>query len=269
MLWLERTPIWLIGVLILIGLIVAEQLGYAARRVSRGGPEPSNESVGYIVTGALALLGLLVAFTFSAASDRYDTRRQLVVEEANALGTTYLRAQALDPAPRAALSPLIAQYAHARDRWLQAGEDAAQIARAQAETEALQDRIWAATVADIRANPTATINPSLLQTTNDMFDVSASIRAAFDGRLPISILRAMIAYALIAAAIMGFAMAAERRQAVLSAALYLALAVAICLILDLDRPRAGSVTLPRAPMDRAIAAIDVAEAARAKSPPAP
>src|SRR6185437_12012829 len=200
MLWLERTPIWLIGFLILIGLIVAEQLGYAARRltVSRGGPEPSNESVGYIVTGALALLGLLVAFTFSAASDRYDTRRQLVVEEANALGTTYLRAQALDPAPRAALSPLISQYAHARDRWLQAGEDAAQIARAQAETEALQDRIWAATVADIRANPTATINPSLLQTTNDMFDVSASIRAAFDGRLPISILRAMIAYALIA-----------------------------------------------------------------------
>jgi hypothetical protein len=264
--WLERAPLWIIGLAILAGLIVAEQIGSALRRrfMLRGAAsEQADDSIAYVLSGALALLGLLIAFTFSAASDRFDTRRHLVVEEANAIGTTYLRIQALDDAPRAALSQLMVQYVHVRRDWYLAGEDAARLAQTGAATDDLQTRMWAVIVADVRANPTATINPSLLQTTNDMFDLAASRRAAMDGRLPIPILRALLLYGLIAAAIMGYGTAKGTRQMVVSAGLYLALSIAVCLILDLDRPRSGTVIVSQAPMDRAITAVESAEAAKA------
>ena len=265
--WLERAPIWVIGLLILGALMIADQIGSATRRIMRrkGLPEPADEGIGHILSGALVLLGLLIAFTFAAASDRFDTRRLLVVEEANAVHTTYLRIQALDDAPKAALSQLMVQYVHARRDWFLAGEDDALVARAEAETDALQKRMWTVTLAVVRANPTATINPSLLQTTNEMFDLAASQRAALDARVPISILRALLVFALIAAALMGYALTKGTRQLVASAALNAALSLAICLILDIDRPRSGAVRVSQAPMDRTIAAIEAAEA----TPPGP
>jgi hypothetical protein len=269
MFWLERTPLWIIGLVILVVLLAAEELGYGARRLTfrKAGGDSSSEGLGYLLTGALALLGLLIAFTFSAASDRYDTRRHLVVEEANAIGTTYLRIQALDETPRAALSALMVRYGHVRLAFYDAGEDAARLQRSRADTDDLQNQIWAETVAVVRANPTATINPGLQQTTNDMFDLAASRRAAMDARLPISILRALLAFALISAGIIGYGMARERRLVVVSAALFLALSVAICLILDLDRPRSGTVTISQAPMIEAIASMESAEAAKTAAAP--
>jgi hypothetical protein len=267
---LETAPIWVIGLAILAALMLAEQIGYAGRqfRGRRGAADPGDAGIGFVLTGALGLLGLLVAFTFGAASNRFDTRRMLVVEEANAIGTTYLRIQALDDAPKTALSQLMVQYVRARGAWFRAGEDPVRLAQTEAATEDLQNKIWAATLADVRANPTATINPSLFQTTNDMFDLAASARAATDARLPISILRAVMLYALISAAIMGYSMAKGTRQQIVSLALYLALSVAMCLILDLDRPRSGTVRVSDAAMERAIAAVENAEAAKAAAPPA-
>ena len=270
--WLQTAPLWLIGVAILLGLVAADELGYAARRMLRrkGGPEPSDEGIGYLLSGALALLGLLVAFTFAAASDRYDTRRHLVVEEANAIDTTYLRMQALDDAPRAAASQLMVRYVQARRSWFEAGENAAGVAQVDAATEDLQHRIWAVVLADVRANPTATVNPSLMQTTNDMFELAASRRAALQEHIPISIVRTMLLYSLIAAAMIGYGMAKGAREVAASAALFLVLTLAICLILDLDRPRSGTVTVSQAPMDRAAAAVEAGEAAKAAaSPPGP
>ena len=270
--WLQTAPLWLIGLAILVALVVSHQIGYAGRRLGRGtaGAEPADEGIGYLLSGALALLGLLVAFTFSAASARFDTHRFLVVQEANAIGTTYLRIQALDDAPKTALSRLMVQYVQVRRGWFQAGEHTARLAQLDAATDALQSRIWAVVLTDVRANPTATINPSLLQTTNDMFDLAASRRAALDAHIPISIERTVVLYSLIAAAMIGYVTARGARQRVVSGALYLALSLAICLILDLDRPRAGTVMVSQAPMDRAIAAIEASEAAKAAAaPPAP
>ena len=264
--WLEVTPLWVIGLLVFAGLILAQQLGYNLRRLMmrRGGEDGSStDSVGYVLSAALALLGLLIAFTFSQAAQRFDARRILVVAEANALGTTYLRIQALDDGPRAALSGLMVKYAHAREGFFSSGTDRALLEQSEARTSDLQKQIWTQVTAAVRASPGATLNPSLLQTTNDLFDLAATRRAALDARLPISIIRALLFYALIAAGIMGYGMAHGRRQSIVSAGLFLVTTVAICLILDLDRPRSGTITVSQAPMSRAIAAIDSAEAAKA------
>jgi hypothetical protein len=262
--WLEIGPIWLIGLSILVALIVAGQLGYGARRVMvRSGVQAApTEGFGYVLSGALALLGLLIAFTFGAASERFDTRRLLVVEEANAIGKAYLRMQALDEAPKAALNRLMVQYGHIRREWYQAGEDPTRLAQAKAGADDLQNKIWNITIAEVRAHPTATINPSLLQAVNDMFDLEASRNAALEARVPISILRALVLYAFISAALIGYGLAEGPRQIVISSALYFVLSLAICLILDIDRPRGGAVRVSQAPMDREIASIESAEAAK-------
>ncbi len=262
--WIERAPLWAIGLVILAGLIAAEQFGFAARRVAirAARVESSDDGLPHLLSAALALLGLLVAFTFGSASERYDVRRHLVLEEANAIATTYLRIQVLDDGPKAALSALMAQYARARQDFFRAGEDATKLEQSEVRTAALQDRIWAGTTAAVRANPAATINPSLLQTTNDMFDLAASRRAALDARVPITVLRTLVAYALISAALIGYSLGHGRRHLVVTTAVFLALSLAICLILDLDRPRSGTIRVSQAPLERAQASIDAMEAAK-------
>src|SRR3954468_6879483 len=92
---LDVYPIWLMTLVIAVVLLGAGEMGYRVAR-RRGDAEKSDE--GHVLSAMLALLGLLVGFTFSIAVTRHELRRSLVVEEANAIGTEYLRAQ-LVPEP--------------------------------------------------------------------------------------------------------------------------------------------------------------------------
>src|SRR5215204_2698247 len=98
--WLRSTPIWLLGSLLLIACIASAYSGAALTRwlarLRGDGDELSDTQQGYVVSSVFALLALLVAFTFSLAVDRYQTRRALVVQEANAIEAVYLKAQLLD-----------------------------------------------------------------------------------------------------------------------------------------------------------------------------
>jgi hypothetical protein len=203
----------------------------------------------------MALMGLLIAFKFGTAEGRFNARRFFAVDEANAISRSYLRIQALDEGPSAALSSLMIEYPRSRANLFQAGD----VGQAAAQ---LQRRIWSETIAAVRANPAATTNPSLLQAVNEMFDLAASRRAAFDARVPISILRALLLFACISAAMMGYGSALARRQIIASTGLFLAITVAICQILDLDRLSPGTITISQAPITRAIASIDAMESAK-------
>src|SRR5579864_1446616 len=105
MYWLEHAPIWLIGLVIFAGLVIAELAGFWVGRLAaaRKAPDSKFDGTGYLLSAMLGLLGLLIAFTFGTAASRFDVRRTLVRDEANAIGTTYLRIQTLDEGPRDAL----------------------------------------------------------------------------------------------------------------------------------------------------------------------
>src|SRR6185369_2599613 len=115
-----------------------------------GKEEPSEEQ-GYLISSALALLGLLTAFTFGAAQDRWRLRQDLVIDEANAIGTTYLRFQMLEAPHRQALSQDLLLYTEAR---VAAGRatTAAAAASAAERAEALQPRIWRDLSAAVQTN---------------------------------------------------------------------------------------------------------------------
>jgi hypothetical protein len=251
---LETAPLLVIWPLLVVLLVVAHELGFLVFRYltrRKAGAESDDSGIGYLVSAVFALLGLLIAFTFSMAANRYDVRRGLVVAEANAVGTTYLRFQVLEDPARSELSKLMLPYLQAREEFF-AADDAAKVAVADANTNDVQAQIWRELSAAVRAQPNATTNQSLLETTNEMFDFAASDRAAIDGRVPISILRVLIAYSLIAAGFIGYALAAKRsRYFVASTALFVLFGLSISLIIDLDRPHSGSVIVSSAPFLRA------------------
>ena len=227
---------------------------------------PSGEGKGHLVGAALALLGLMTAFTFGAAQDRFNMRQRMVVEEANALGTTYLRIQTLDPPVRDILSGQMLRYAQVRQDFSIASASPASLEENTRRTSDMQAEMWPEVMRAVRTNPIPSLNVSLLQTTNDMFDLAASRRAGIDARVPVSILRMLTVYALAAAAIMGFAGAKERRYSVVSTAVLLLLTLAFCLILDLDRPSTGTIRINQSAMARAVATIREGEARRATVP---
>lgn len=264
---LSNAPLPLIGGVLALGLILMQELGYRLRglleRWSR--TRTDGEGTGHLLSAALALLGLLIAFTFSMAASRYEDRRALVLAEANALSTTYLRVQALDEPYRDRLSVLVLSYGQTRQAFFGAGEDPDRVARSDEMTDALQARIWSEVTAAVRAAPTSTLNPSLLEATNALFDLSASRRAALDARVPAAILRALVLYALVSAAMLGYSLASGgRRHGLASTALFVLVALAMTLILDLDRPRTGAVTISQAPFTRTLDGIRTLEAGRIK-----
>jgi membrane protein YdbS with pleckstrin-like domain len=248
----------IMGLALAVLLIAANEGGYRLKRlVDRLGRSSADGSgkdgAGYLLSAALGLLGLLVAFTFSMASDRYEVRRTFVREEANAIGTAYLRAQTLDPATAGPLLALWRDYGAARLDMAGAGEDEAALARAEARRDALQEQIWGLVRQEVLARPDQPRSGLLMEATNAAFDASASRRAALEARVPTTILETLVAYAAVSAAIMGYVLAADgARHRTASFVLLLLVALAITLIMDLDRPRVGSIQVSQAPLERAV-----------------
>jgi hypothetical protein len=249
----DIVPLWAAGLILFAGLMAGGGIGVLLRRRA---PVPAGDDQGYVLSAALGLLALLIGFTFSLALSRYELRRDLVVQEANAIGTTYLRAQ-LAPEPyRAQIETLMRRYVDARLALADAGEDAGGIARAEAEAGALQQDLWTATVAALPHIQPAPAGALLVTTANDTIDLASTRKAALADRLPGSVIFALVGYAVISAGLLGHATAAGRRPAQVGAAvLFALLALAITLVLDLDRPRLGSIVVSQQPLIDAKAAL--------------
>jgi hypothetical protein len=239
-------PLWAAALVLFVLLIAACWIGIILR--SRAAIERGDDQ-GYILSAALGLLALIIAFTFSLALNRYDLRRGLVVQEANAIGTTYLRAD-LAPEPyRDRLRIIIRHYVDARLALAEAGEDGTAILAADTQATQLQQQLWQTTMAALPAIQPAPAGALLVGAVNDTIDLAATRKAALEARLPASVIAALVLYALISAGILGHATSGNPRRSQISAGvLFVLLTLAITLILDLDRPRVGSIVVSQAPL---------------------
>ena len=250
-------------VFFLAGLpLTAELGGWLHVLANRGRPrDPSG--AGFLSASALGLLGLLVAFTFSMASERFEARRQLVVQEANGLSTVYLRDQLLGAPSDARLQPLIARYAQARLAFFDAGEDAGRLDAAGKATTALQNAIWRETsqaLAKPANGPLATV---VLSSTNDLFDLASTREAARESTVPLAVIWAVTLCAFATAALCGYGLeAGGHRHRVAATSLFLLIAIALLLIHDLNTPRGGFIRSPQGPLVREVADLRAREAAR-------
>src|SRR5262245_57029568 len=198
--------------------------------------------VGAVEASIFTLLGLLIAFTFQGASERFDTRRTLIVEEANDIGTAWLRTDLLPANARPAMRDLFLQYLDSR---LQTYRSIPNMAAVQAElnrTAQLQGEIWKVAIESSRNEGGTAVVVSLLPALNQMFDIVTTRTMAAKTHPP-TILFVMLALMACAAAFMaGHGMSGTKvRSWVHNIGFAAVLAVTVFVILDMEFPRFGLI----------------------------
>jgi hypothetical protein len=202
-----------------------------------------------IMQGALVgFVALLLAFGLTMAVGRYQARRDAVVLEANAIGTTYLRAQTLAEPMRSQSLDLLKGYGDARIALSDSVPDSARFEAASNESVGIQNRLW--TLADdaMKQAPTASAPRLYVETLNEMIDAHTTRVAAIDNRIPAPVLWLQLLASALALGVLAMFLASHERgvlMALLAAGL---VCVILLVIFDLDRPHRGTITIPDAPL---------------------
>jgi hypothetical protein len=237
----DTVPLWGFFVAVLFLVLASVEGGYRLAQDRRRQSEQEVEApVAAMVGATLGLLAFLLAFTFGSAAERFDTRRQLVLEEANAIGTTYLRAAML-PERREDVRKLLRDYVDTRLDAVRTNRIAEGIRR----SEQLQNQLWAQAVALGERNPTSIVVGLFVESLNEVIDIhSKRVTAAVRNRIPGSIWLALLVVAVLAFAAMGYhAGIAGKKRSLAQVAVTLTFCVVIGLIADLDRPQEGALTV--------------------------
>jgi hypothetical protein len=239
-----RLDPFLVCVTLFALLLVAEGVGSRLRKRKLLGSESIEKGDIALVLGAvLTLLSLMLGFTYMMSSDRYETRRQLVIEEANAIGTTYLRAQTLPEPQGSEIQELLRRYAALRVEIAGVGSDAPEkIRELDARTKQLHGLIWSQATVLARENPSPVV-AVFLTSLNEMIDIHTKRLAAFRNRVPASIYPVLFISSAIALWLAGFYFgASKQRVRILPMIFAVLIASVMWLIMDLDHPVRGTIT---------------------------
>lgn len=256
------TPILLAVALMLVMLACLESGRRIGQRRAARYHDGAAKGIGAIDGAVFGLLGLLVAFTFSGASARFDTRRQLIVQETNAIGTAYLRLDLLQAADGAALRDAFKLYLDTRLAAYRAIPDLA-AARATLDRATDQQRaIWQRGVVACRRDPSPVPCSLLLTALNDMFDITTARTMAVMTHPPSIVYAMLFALAATSSLLAGYAMAESRTRRLTHMICFAAvLSITVYVILDIEFPRLGLIRVDdfdaaliqlRAGMDKAL-----------------
>jgi hypothetical protein len=219
-------------------LWAAARIGLAFRKKHHGPEDEDTEDFTFIVGATLTLLGLIIGFTFSMAVSRYDQRKNFEEQEANAIGTEYLRVDALPPADAATVRSLLKTYLDERiEHYVARDQDA--IARIDAETLQLQNRLWAAVIAPAKTQPTP-ITALVVAGMNDVLNAQGYSQAAWWNRIPAAAWILLVTISIFCNLLIGYGV--RLKSELLFLTLPIVLSISLFLIADIDSPRRGSST---------------------------
>jgi hypothetical protein len=242
-------PIPIVGVFLAIAgiLLLVFEGGYRVGRWwQEKTPDEKEGPTSMLVGSLLALMAFLLAVTMGMAVDRFDTRRSLVLDEANAIGTTYLRAGYL-PQPSAAESQkLLREYVPLRVNVA----DRQQLATNFARSTAIHDELWAIAEELARATPESVVLGLYIDSLNQTIDLhSTRATAIIYAHVPETVVILLIIGAALTMGMVGYSAGLTRRRSFLGAAvLVVVLAAVLTLVVDLDRPRDGFLQVSQQPL---------------------
>jgi len=238
-----------IGACTIAGLAVGSGL---RRRGSAGA-----ESVG-IVQGALfGLLGLFLAFGLTMAVGRYENRRDIIVVEANTIGTTYLRAQLLQEPERSSSLELLRTYT---DSAIDLAGSVPGGARYDAAIEVIagaQQRLWALADDSVRRDPVGSAPRLYVETLNEMIDAHTERVASLGNRVPTTVIVLQVGGSAISVLVLALYLAALGRGATTSLITAVVVTLILLVSIDLDRPQRGFITVSYAALEDARAVMDL------------
>lgn len=229
-------------------LLAALELGFRSGRRARSDAEPGGAGqVGAIQGAVLGVLGLLLAFSFAAAGSRFLERQDMIVAEANAIGTAHLRADLLAEPHRTAMRETLRGYTKHR-------VEVTRVVRRSIPPEQLRevdrfhDALWRHALAGVTENPAATM--AVLTPVNEVIDMHSNRIAAGKKHLPLLVLGLLIASSVLAIGVIGYGCGmAGRRRIALAIPLTLIISTALWITIDLDHPRGGFLRLSDAPLN--------------------
>ncbi len=248
-------PTWLIAGTVCLLILASLRLGHGLGAKGPSLSDDANAALGMVKASVFGLLGLILAFSFSIASDRYDARRRLVMEEANALGTAYLRAELLSASLRQNYRTELRGYADARLDFVTAGIDEGQIATTDARVAEHQKKLWAMASAEARDNPDD-VHASVIESLNSLFDVTAARNVARQAEVPPPIMILLIILVCVSAMFAGHSFGTARHREIMTSLCFsIIISAVLFAILDLERPRRGFIRENEQPMQAARAAM--------------
>ena len=236
-------PILVVGLaVVLASSEIGWQLGLRAKGRGRENMPALEQSV-------LALLALIIGFTFFMALTRYESRRDAILTEANAIGTTALRARLLPDPHRTTILTLLREYAQIRVDYIGRGRSFAQVPEVIQRSNEIQEALWQQAKAVVAMDKEMVPTGLFIQTLNELIDDQAKRLSALRNQIPTIVLLSLFGIAAIGGAFAGYAAALEPQRTRLPVyALGFLVSGIIMVILDLDRPNIGFVTVSQQPM---------------------
>jgi hypothetical protein len=199
--------------------------------------ESARSDYSVIVGATLTLLGLLIGFTFSMATTRYDLRKSLEEEEANAIGTEYARLDFLPAADAAGLQALLREYTDLRIRFY-TSRDKPDLERIHAETTSMENQLWTILARGAKSQPSP-LSALAVSGMNDVLNTQGYTQAAWWNRIPTAAWALMSLIATLCNLLLGYGR--QSKAIVLSVVLPLAVSISFFLIADIDSPRGGVI----------------------------
>jgi hypothetical protein len=232
-----------------IGMLICSELG---RKIGiaqlRRNEDGLAKGIGAAESAVFGLLGLIIAFTFSGAAARFEERRHLITQEANAIGTAYLRLDILSADAQAQLRPLFRRYLDLRSHTYKNANDTVAVAAKLKETAALQTHIWQKALAatrqpDAPGSATMLLMPAL----NDMIDITTTRAMATQNHPPMVVFILLIGLSLAGSVLVGYDMSDNKERNLLHTIAFAAImALALYVIIDLEFPRLGFINIEQA-----------------------
>lgn len=238
-----RIDLWILFAALLVCLLGAAEIGFLlGRRARLDIDEQTRSQMTTIQAAVLGMLALLLGFTFSMSTQRYEIRKQLVLEESNAIGTTFLRAQLLPEPQRRDASELLRRYVDIRLEFYRAGIDPVMLRQANDKTERTHRDLWSHAVAVGEKDPRAVTAGLFIQSLNEMIDLHAKRMAALENHVPEVVFILLYLVSIMALGMLGYGCGLGGRRSLLMAmTTAFLIALVILIIADLDRPRRGLV----------------------------
>jgi hypothetical protein len=235
----------LVGVGVFGGLILATELGYriGRRRRATGDEGP----VGAVQGGVLGILGLLLGFSFAGAASRFVDRQDIVVQEANAIGTAVLRTDLLEDPHRTACRNALRQYLDRRIALFRE-YDEERFSRLLTECEELHKTMWTAALrGDGRTSQRIVVG--VLPPLNEVIDLHTTRLAAARRHMPTAVMVLLAVAAILAHGVIGYQAGASRKRNLgMTGVLVLLVGLALWATIDMDYPRVGFIQLNQNPL---------------------
>jgi hypothetical protein len=244
---LDVLPIPAVFVLFVIGTMLCYEIGFRLGRwYQERTPGEQEGPTSFLVGSILALLAFLLAVTMGMASDRFDARRAIVLDEANSIGTTYLRAGYLPEPASSQIRELLREYVPLRI----VVTDQTNVAEDVQASQRILTQMWTVAEGVAKTTDKGDLVGLFLESLNETIDLHETrITAGLYARVPETVVLLLVGGSALSLGMVGYSAGLTKRRGLLNAiVLVLALGATIMIVVDLDRPREGFIQVSQQPL---------------------